>query len=58
MRRREIWFTYPTRDLPHKKVAIRKNEIPWRYLSDQTSFKQLKQKNFSLNLQNSECFSR
>ena len=51
MRTREIWFTYTTRDLPHKKGAIRETKFLGVISVTKPLLKQLK-KMFLLNLQN------
>ena len=46
MQTREIWFTYPTRDLPHKEVAICKTKLLGFISVTKPLLKQLKQENF------------
>lgn len=44
MRTLEIWFTYTTRDLPHKKRAIRETKFLGVISVTKLLLKQLKQK--------------
>ena len=45
MRTREMWFTYTTRDLPHKKGAIRETKFLGVNSVTKLLLKQLEQKN-------------